>query len=639
MVHKALRAIRRFAVERGALVTIQVVLFSVMLFGAIGFVIDFGRAYSAHSQMQSFIDQVALAAAAELDQEAGSDAIARATAAAYAISKPSLFTEGTGSFQIAQLIFLTAAPTDADGNFDYSLVTGGTLTTQNPALATHVLAIAQQASVRASLLDINISGLATTVSEIPIGTFAVATRRQVTCEGLSTLVMCNPFEGDATRSLQSVFEQGEGYRLRLTASTALGLAATPAEIGLGLLKDPVATMGARSGACEDPATIPGYAGQTGAELERLRDACLLAVVEPGLACVNDAVLVKPAPPGTVVTGLDVIFDMYDDGMAEILAADLPLADGRMRSEAFAPDLAAVHGRIRRADIPDYFAALNAAIDASTTMTPMQKLIARNQNDAIRDNLLLRYPGDGNPASRLSHIPVAVPESPAGGGPHGPMPSPACFGTGCTAEGIHGAIAPVGPAPADYAAAFYTPRVRALTAQALGLPESAVTAPDGGLLAGEAVTLRDFHAGVESADASLRDYPASNGADWAGIAGNFVRAAPRNFTAVYPGVDLAATERRRLRVTVVNCGAAVEAGTGAGETALRAPVVDVVDLFLTRPPLVTACSTAFTSVTDPQNMKPCPNDAVTAAELHVEYIGSVRDNLAGSRSRTYAVLVH
>jgi len=65
--------------ERG-IVTVQMVLFSIMLFGGIGLVMDFGRAYSAHSQMQGYIDQVALAAAEQLDGK--DDAISRATAAA-----------------------------------------------------------------------------------------------------------------------------------------------------------------------------------------------------------------------------------------------------------------------------------------------------------------------------------------------------------------------------------------------------------------------------------------------------------------------------------------------------------------------------------------------------------------------------
>lgn len=625
--------------------TIQVVLFTVMLFGAIGMVIDFGRAYSAHSQMQSYIDQVALAAAAELDGRtaytdgggnAVPDAITRATAAANAVTKSSLFTQGGGNFQIAQLVFLSDAPTDASGNFDYALVTGGTLTTTNPALAKFVVAIAQQASVRASLLDISIGGLGSSIGQIPIGTFAVATSRQVTCEGLSTLVMCNPFENDPSQSLESVLQDATGYRLKLTASTALGLTTTASEIGVGLIKNPVSILGTDSGACEDTANLPGYTGQTGAALEDLRDKCLLAVVDTGLSCVNDELVVKEAPPPTVVTGLDVIFDIYDDEMASILTSDPTLATGLNRSTYFYPDIAAVHGNIRRDEITDYYAAYNAEIDASTAYTASQKTALKTLNNNRRNLLLTRYPGDSNPASRLNHIPIAPAE-------HGPIQSPPCFATSCTGTGApHGAIYDSDIQPLDYATSYYTPTVAARSAAA------GLTGYDATTVTGTAATFYQFYSLYERTEAALQTYAATNGKDWnppadspdAGLIDNFfVRTWPDNFSNAYPGVDMTAKERRRVRMAVVNCAAKESHDAGDGLQSYKVEVEDVVDVFLTRAPKVTACTTTYTSTTDPQGMLPCENGDITAAELHVEYIGSVQDNLQVSRSRTYAVLVH
>ncbi|RMH52131.1 MAG: hypothetical protein D6686_03110 [Alphaproteobacteria bacterium] len=644
MVTLARKALSRYAKDDDALVTIQVVLFSVMLFGAIGFVIDFGRAYSAHSQMQSYIDQVALAAAAQLDQRDGTDrdgvkvepsAIERATAAAYAVSKTSTFTQGGGEFQIAQLIFLTGAPTDEDGNFDYALVTGGTLTTTNPALATHVLAIAQPASVRASLLDINIGGLGSSINEIPIGAYAVATRKQVTCDGLSTLVMCNPFEGDPDRSLASVFEDGGGFRIRLTADAGLGLSTTATEIGVGVIKNPVATLGTDSGACEDVTTLPGYDGQTGAELEALRDKCLLAVVDTGLSCVNDSLLVKEIPPGDLVTGLDVLFDMYDDEMAAILTSDVALGDGRMRSELFYPDIAAVHGRLHLSEIPDYYDAKRAQIDADSSIPPFLKTARKNALSQQETKILAAYPGDpAHPASRLNHIPIEP-------SAHGPMESPVCFASDCLSFGLHGGIYNGDIQPVDYATSYYTPTVRDLTAAQDGrAPESLSSSDlDGELLTQGAETFYQFYSMVERIDPSLRTFAASNGVTWNGITNNFVRTWPENFAAAYPGVDMSGRERRRIRVSVVNCGAKESVDAGDGTQAYRAQVVDVVDLFITQPPKVISCTTAYDSNSDPQGIRPCANDEITKAELHVEYVGSVKDNLIGSRSRSYAVLVH
>ncbi|MEM6906688.1 MAG: Tad domain-containing protein, partial [Pseudomonadota bacterium] len=56
---------------------------SFALMGAMGLVLDSGRVYATHSQMQAFADYVALAAANELDGQ--SDSIARASQAAYGI--------------------------------------------------------------------------------------------------------------------------------------------------------------------------------------------------------------------------------------------------------------------------------------------------------------------------------------------------------------------------------------------------------------------------------------------------------------------------------------------------------------------------------------------------------------------------
>ena len=56
--------------ERGAM-TILALMMTVMLLGFGALVVDIGRLYNLHSQMQSYVDQVALAAAAELDGQPG----------------------------------------------------------------------------------------------------------------------------------------------------------------------------------------------------------------------------------------------------------------------------------------------------------------------------------------------------------------------------------------------------------------------------------------------------------------------------------------------------------------------------------------------------------------------------------------
>src|SRR6056297_1597283 len=290
----------------------------------------------------------------------------------------------------------------------------------------------------------------------------------------------------------------------------------------------------------------------------------------------------------------------------------------MRSEVLYPDIASVHGMIRLDEVNDYYDALVAQIQSE--FTGMMAMLRVNQANQQRDQILAAYSFDASqPASRQNHIPVAP-------GAHGPMESPVCFASDCLAFGLHGAIYARDIQPVDYAAAYYQPEIISRTALASGQLEEEVTSIDGEVLTGGAPTFYQFYSTVERTDTALHDYPATQGVDWDGIENYFVRTWPDNFSATYPSVDLSASERRRVRVSVVNCGAKQSYDAGDGLTSYKAEVVDVVDLFMTRPPVVTECSTAYDSTTDPFGINPCANSDITEAELHVEYVGSVQDNL-------------
>jgi Putative Flp pilus-assembly TadE/G-like len=73
-------ALDAFARDENGAMTVLALIMTVMLLGFGALVADIGRLYNLHSQMQSYVDQVALAAAAELDGDA--DAIERAQHAA-----------------------------------------------------------------------------------------------------------------------------------------------------------------------------------------------------------------------------------------------------------------------------------------------------------------------------------------------------------------------------------------------------------------------------------------------------------------------------------------------------------------------------------------------------------------------------
>ncbi|QPH52899.1 TadE/TadG family type IV pilus assembly protein [Pontivivens ytuae] len=434
MLKTAKNVLRRFRQEDDAVVAIQVVIFSVMLLTSTGLVIDFGRAYSAHSQMQSFVDKAALAAANELDGQP--DAMTRATNAALAVSQSSSFTFGESEFSVQQpLTFLSANPSDATGAFSEDALRA--FATQSAEEATHVFVQADARTIKLAFLSIGLSGVTQTdgrtdqvrrqlieegtqffdsdgnpinqidddvrqslsdatdgtgelnmPTEMQLSAFAVARMQVSYCGEISTMVMCNPFENDA-RSFADIMDGQEGAVFRLTSdrdgqNNPMPLSTSSSNpnddaIRVGLLKNPIDEIGGDpEGVCSDgnlervfglnPAnTDNGGAGSiasswqypgsnSDADLERLRDMCLLATIEPQLQCLSGDVIVKAAEPETITTSLNTLFDLWDAPMDRVLA--LPVTSDR----DFAPDYVAPHGMLTRVEYETEFVSATAAAE-------------------------------------------------------------------------------------------------------------------------------------------------------------------------------------------------------------------------------------------------------------------------------------
>ena len=139
-------------------------------------------------------------------------------------------------------------------------------------------------------------------------------------------------------------------------------------------------MEVRNQVCSDMSLLPG-ASTTSKSAETLRDICMLAVVETGLSCVNDQVAYKGAHPESITTGLDVIFDMYEDSMADILNSgadisyipNLPAGVSITRSSQFYPDVVPSHGRMNREHYQEF---LNVS-EAEILATPSMPLFLKN----------------------------------------------------------------------------------------------------------------------------------------------------------------------------------------------------------------------------------------------------------------------
>lgn len=758
MIGRSKRFNSKFLRDTEGLVTVQVVLFSVMLFGGIGLMMDFGRAYSAHSHMQSYVDQVALAAARQLDQSDG--AISRATTAADAVAGSSTFTDG-GDFSYDQIVFLSGAPTDANGNFDESMLS--TLNTANSLAATHVLVQSSNESVALQLLNFaNRDGQG--IADIALRTQAVATSRRVACGGLSPLVMCNPFEGSSATSFRD--EMDVGYRMQLTADTLDNARpqSDDSTIRLGLLKNPHETMHVRNTACTDLSLLPGKGTMDGVTDEELRDICLLATVDTGLSCINDQVVFKAADPYSVTTGLNVIFDIYDDSMADVMqlnysetiTSPFPATLGQLitRASLFHPDETANRERMDRDHFQqlkeetifqtEYQAALDIALleyaaesgepivtnpscpfpagtapwlqfcTSPATADPSEIAAIEEERDeriAILQSQATAYDPNmvPNEFSRANYVHQTTPNNEWGPG----YAAGDCLSDGTCA--LHTEIdnAAVGGNNIDsYAAALYRPYILRQIADREGTYwYDPSIAPDVSIeeiyTTNAYATYYQLHKSVESVNIDLRadtaimgtvfepskthrtnldgdattdlDLPpaadvaayyasgqtdadlatlhaamtAEQIAQWNDFTllhanpGQFgLSAAPNNFLDKYGASEINTTDRRRKRVTVVNCSAAQTYAEATGEVAdgysdaYVGDVVDVVDMFLLEMPTVKSCSNSSADYgTDPYNNLPCTNAEITSVELHAEFVDSASSNPVDFDSRTFAVLVH
>ncbi|MEM9010498.1 MAG: Tad domain-containing protein [Pseudomonadota bacterium] len=692
---------RRFLGETRGAVTIMVVLFSAVLLTAAGLIIDFGRAFSAHSQMQAFVDKAALAAAQELD--GASDAISRASTAANNIAQSSSFIDGDGSFDIEHLIFLTADPVGSDGSFDTSKI--ASMKTTDPELATHVLVSAAQEKVRVSLLDLRIGNDTPDVEDIPLDAFAVATTQQVLCGGLSTIVMCNPFEDDAA-AFSSAMVDNAGYHMELTVDLDVSgdpqLSNTGDVIRLGLMKEPAREVGVNDDdVCSDLALLPGViGGETDDELERLRDICLLAHVDPGLACVGNELLVKAAHPEIFATGLNTIFDFYDGPMQDVLASDpdVPQGDGSTlpRSTYFAPDEVVVHGRLNfdeyRWDRVIAWALQYSDLQRGFASRPLP---APLQQAAIRD--LAENPqkvgteargaaayADYMPAlldldSRQNYVIRGDTNQ------SGPMPRGACIRTGVPSTcSLHYGIETTPPDVIEYLG-YYQPYL-------------ADNGMDGSTLANGASNYYEIYSQVEKQTpdlwlesasngvddplqiASLQEANAPEGGSWEDFKayldstypGTFdfvindegrptllntdIETGPVNFLDAYPTSSPSSEERRRQRVTVINCNAmqTYEAAMSDSDPEYAdtyvADVVAVADVFLTEAVNAADCTTDFTTseagangssiLWDQANAQPCASPDLTEISVFAEFISDSNDTTPpGTSQRQVAVLVH
>jgi hypothetical protein len=328
----------------------QVVVFSVLLFGTSGVVLDFGRVFSEHSQMQSFTDQAALSAASEMDRKPDSidDAVASVfgSGSGAPITKNAAFSDGIGNqFNISHLFFLRDLSDDDGAQYSMGAdLTGDNLlytafadgssagSKQQASLhARYVIAVAEERSVRNGLMRlINSTGSDTVPEANVVRTIAAAKRQELTCGSISNLVMCNPWEGQDTINYEVVAADDTyaGLQFSLIADGQIdqdGILPLPNSLARRLELEGTAAV---KQVCNDPLQLPGYdVSNSAAQNAAARTICMLAAAVQGDFCESaDELRFVPAEPEFVTTSLNTAFDMWDYPISEVLKWDLD-ADG------------------------------------------------------------------------------------------------------------------------------------------------------------------------------------------------------------------------------------------------------------------------------------------------------------------------
>lgn len=281
-----LRTVRHFGADEGGAVLVFWGMFLAVAFGFLALAVDFGRVAGTQTELQSFADQVALAAAGELDGRG--DAITRATTAAQQLivdwqtfTSGSNVLSGSGDYT---LTFRTSLPA--------SDTVGATSVTTDPRLARFVTVTVNTqnvptpfAFVAGVLTGDNGRDDAQIAAEATAGTAAFA------CD-VTPLMFCVPdatWRADANRGRQIMLRSG-----------GQGAAWGPGNFGF---LDPTTLPTDEAGPC---------AGQSGANLYR----CLVGAERAVTSCLRVDQLVDTQTGQRVglAEAFNTRFDIYRGSM-------------------------------------------------------------------------------------------------------------------------------------------------------------------------------------------------------------------------------------------------------------------------------------------------------------------------------------
>jgi Flp pilus assembly protein TadG len=378
-----------FRADQRGTVAIQTIIFSILLFGTTGLVLDAGLVYATHTQMQAYADQMALVAANELDGR--DDAINRARMAVFGPDgAPFLEKAGleVGRFRVETVDFFPGiSPSARPQNHMFEAFPpaarlarateeGIAFAHGDPVAAANAATVAlvsvseerlASAVARIASLVLDLGGSAAADAEssaladgLGIAATAAASLERRSCAALSTLVLCNPWEEAADSPLavpkhdpawslrgRSLMTFAPNFRARSlpespqTTPNTASLYPWDVKNQLFRLADPVADS---AGLC-----TPGYllalatedaSGEGAPDYLAARDRCLMARAHPETVCwdPNAPLAIAPADGDTVARALNTAFDNWLEPFDQALDADVPVGGtGLARAQFFEPD--------------------------------------------------------------------------------------------------------------------------------------------------------------------------------------------------------------------------------------------------------------------------------------------------------------
>jgi Flp pilus assembly protein TadG len=271
--------------ERGAVLVLWA-LFLAVAFGFLALAFDLGRIATTQTQLQSFADQVALAAAGELDGRA--DAITRATAAAnglidgqqtYATGTRTL--GGSGDFTLTFLSTLPASDTAV-----------ANATTADGTRARYVRVDVRQHTVLTPFAHVNAVLNGNTQISAGVTASATAGFTSFACD-ITPLFFCVP--SGSWRAKDNI-----GKQIEVVSGSSGGGAWTPGNFGF---LDPTVLPTDPTGPC---------AGENGAQLYR----CLVGAERGITQCIATTapLLTRPGQAVGLTEYFNTRFDLFDGGM-------------------------------------------------------------------------------------------------------------------------------------------------------------------------------------------------------------------------------------------------------------------------------------------------------------------------------------